>query len=226
MEKLSRENEAKLVRAAADGDAAAYQSLWDAHASFVARQTHRYAGQYARLNLAEDVASAARFGFALAVKNFDPARKTRFVTLLNLYLRRYVLDFLKKETRLNVDGQQPLSLSYVATDADGEHSTPTEIVPANVGPHPGALVVDSAWEASAVAASLGASEHTDDQPRKLAAKALAVLSPQLRYVIELRYVHLWDIARIQQEGYARPVPRERVLSDLRRAVCQMQAALR
>jgi RNA polymerase sigma factor (sigma-70 family) len=197
--KITREVEAEYVAKAKAGDDEAWVFLYDRHSGFIVHRTRRYAGRFALLNFAEDLESEGRRAFAMSIRQFDPERKTRLVTLLGLLVRRLVLDFLARETRMHFDGTPPVSFD----DHDPEDEREIVMVP---------RIYDT---------SLPENPEFSDNRRRLY-EVLQILSPHACLVLTLRYVHLWRIEDLQSKAYGRPVPRERVHRDIERALLQLR----
>ncbi len=225
------EQEAALVRKAQRGDPDAYAALLEAHRGVIIKWTHAFAGDYARHNHAQDLESEGLYAFARTLAKFDVSRGNRFVTVLRFAVRRYVLEYLQRETRLRRGSAEPAGPPIVSMEStmdergDREEFFPVPDGGARAVPH---AQVDMAWSASVLVSS---GWTTDDAARYGAdaherlAQSMAVLSPQARHLMNLRYVMGWSLERIMAQGYVKPMTRSRVERDLGRALRSLREAM-
>lgn len=228
----TRAQEAELVAKAKAGDPDAYARLLDDHRGVIAKWTHQYAGDFARLNHAEDLASEGVRAFALSLQKFDPDRGTRLVTVLRFAVRRYVLEYLQRENRLRRGDPatgEPIVVSLDhAPGTAGKVCDPDAPVSAlSPGVQGAAGSVDPGWAASVMEYS-GWAAPSDGYGAELherLASSLKLLSPQVRHLLTLRYTLRWSLEKIMARGYAKPVTRGRVERDLSRAITFLRASM-
>lgn len=95
--RLSREAEHELALRVVDGDRAAANALVEANLRFVVA----IALQYRRYGIPIwELIEEGSLGLMMAVRKFDPARGTRFVTYAGYWVRAYVLDLIVRSTSM------------------------------------------------------------------------------------------------------------------------------
>jgi RNA polymerase sigma-32 factor len=95
--RLSREVEHELALRVQEGDRRAADELVEANLRFVVA----IALQYRRYGIPIwELIEEGSLGLMLAVRKFDPARGTRFVTYAGYWVRAYVLDLIVKSTSM------------------------------------------------------------------------------------------------------------------------------
>jgi RNA polymerase sigma-32 factor len=102
---LSREDEHALALRAAKGDAEAEAKLVEANLRFVVAVAQQYRRYGIRL---ADLIAEGNLGLMIAVKKFDPARGTRFVTYAGYWIRALVLDLVVRSSSMVGAGSGPL----------------------------------------------------------------------------------------------------------------------
>lgn len=228
----TREQESELAIRAKAGDPDAYATLLDAHRGVITKWIRRYAGGFAEREHAEDLASEGIRAFAIALSKFDPSRGNRLVTVLRFAVRRYVLEYLQRVTRLHSDGrcEYPLDTAcYVDSSTNRtrtffDYASP---VTRAMGARVGVPQIDATWDASVLQNAGFGGPDTPPSGELVSAlrAALETLSPQIRHVVQLRYFHKWGVEKIMAEGYAVPVNRSRVARDLARGLQKLRDRL-
>ncbi|GMO27148.1 MAG: RNA polymerase sigma factor RpoD/SigA [Termitinemataceae bacterium] len=94
---LSREDEDKIARAAANGDKQAFDKLVNANLRFVVNVAKRYQGHGIPLN---DLISEGNIGLIKAVKRFDLARGCHFITYAVWWIRQSILKAIGEKSRM------------------------------------------------------------------------------------------------------------------------------
>lgn len=97
---LGRAEETRTIRRAKAGDAEAMTLIHDRFQLLLVRTCSKLAGGWMKGDDADDILSEANLALVRAVHSFTPRRKARFATWLFIVVRRYVLAYLAKRTKL------------------------------------------------------------------------------------------------------------------------------
>lgn len=90
---MSREEEARLARAARRGETSARDELVRRNLAFVVAIARKHAGRGARL---DDLVQEGNVGLLRAIEKFDTKRGTRFSTYAIWWIRAYIQKYLKE----------------------------------------------------------------------------------------------------------------------------------
>lgn len=135
---LDREDEAALARRSRAGDMAARRRLVSANLRFVVSVARRYRG----LGLPfADLVNEGNLGLVRAADRFDPERGVRFISYAHFWVRRAMVQALRRHEERPLPGEPPpraLSLDHVAP---GTACSLAELLPDERAPEPGARVV-------------------------------------------------------------------------------------
>ncbi len=118
---LSREEEARLARLSREGDSAARHRLVSANLRFVVSVARHYQGR--GLPIA-DLVNEGNLGLMQAAERFDESRGVRFVSYAHWWVRRAILEALRRESRPRSGGENsrhPISLD----EPIGSHGSST-----------------------------------------------------------------------------------------------------
>lgn len=114
---LSAEEEKRLIRQAKRGDEASSVALYERFQLYLVQQCLRLSRGWMESDDADDIISEANLALQESIHSFDPTKGVRFVTWLRLVVRRNVLAYLEKRTKLSgTDGANMVSL-------DGDQGT-------------------------------------------------------------------------------------------------------
>lgn len=161
---LSREEETRLARLARKGDRAARHRLVSANLRFVVSIARHYQGR--GLPMA-DLVNEGNLGLLRAVERFDESRGVRFVSYAHWWVRRAIVEAVRRESGLPTgDGQIARAVSLDEPSVGGGASTLQEVLADDRLPPPEQRLLRLAMRQSLEASLIDVPERERDVLRR------------------------------------------------------------